>query len=75
MFCIDSVIVVQHFLYFGFHCLAFFLDAEWGTLLNFIEQSIKLCSDVLVSSSNSAVSNAGSVPNHTHGMCDFLVFN
>ncbi len=42
------------------------LDSEWVTLLNFVEQSIKICSDVLLCSSrNTAVS----VPNHTHGTC------
>ena len=39
-------------------------DSEWATLLDFVEQSVKICRDVLVSSSrNTAVT----VPNHTHG--------
>ncbi len=39
-------------------------DSDWDTLLDFVEQSVKICRDVLVSSSrNTAVT----VPNYTHG--------
>ncbi|XP_064394848.1 serine/threonine-protein kinase ATR-like [Halichondria panicea] len=46
------------------------LDSDWDTLLDFVEQSVKICRDVLVSSSrNTAVT----VPNYTHGFVLWLV--
>lgn len=46
------------------------LDSEWVTLLNFVEQSVKICHDVLVSHARSMNT---SVPNYTHAFALWLV--